>query len=377
MDLAIKKSKPKPPAQKILIIEDEKEIRNIITSALTLVGYETLEAQNGLEGLAMVKMDSPDLILCDIKMPKMDGSALLSTLKNEPEFADIPFIFLTGNSSADEMRNGMQLGADDYLTKPFTVKDLIAAVQTRLTKKKSLQKYYESQFDDIKLNIISSLPHEYRTPLSCILGFAQILKDESTMSAEEVKEIGGLIEKSGERLQHLLENMILFGQLQVWMHDQEKIQQLRSESSQTALNIIQSIAEKQMAKHDRANAVHLSLQKPFHLQISPLHLTKIIDEIIDNALKFSKSGTTVQISCVEKESEIQIIIQDEGRGIPEDHILKVSGFHQFERKFYEQQGAGLGLVVAKMLAELYRGTLSLISTVNKGTTVTISLPKGM
>ena len=127
------------PSQKILVIDDEDDYRSMIAVTLTMMGYHVIEASNGLDGLAAVKMHHPDLVLCDINMPEMDGYTLLGTLKEDPECAAIPFIFLTGNAAKSDMRQGMQLGADDYLTKPFTSDELITAIKTRLVRKKSLQ----------------------------------------------------------------------------------------------------------------------------------------------------------------------------------------------------------------------------------------------
>ena len=143
---------------KVLVIDDEEDYRNVITMALQSADFEIISATNGLDGLAAAKIYAPDLILCDVNMPKMDGHTLLKMLKEESEFAGIPFIFLTGNSGKSDLRKGMQLGADDYLTKPFTTAELITAVETRLTKKKNLKKFYESQFDDIKTNIVHTPP---------------------------------------------------------------------------------------------------------------------------------------------------------------------------------------------------------------------------
>ena len=368
------KSKLQP--QKILVIDDDEDIRNIITLSLKMAGYEIIIARNGLDGLAAIKMHKPDLILCDVNMPKMDGNTLLDIIKEDVEFAGTPFIFLTGNTSIDDMRKGMQLGADDYLTKPFTTQELITAVKTRLEKKKSLQKYYEFQFDDIKTNIVRFLPHEFRTPLSVVIGFSDILKTEGSLPAEEVRQIGMMIGNSARRLHRLLENMILFGQLQLLMHDEEKIKKLRTESATSLMDIIQSAAEKQMADHERPGAVRLSLNN--HLvQISSDYLTKIMEELLDNALKFSDRRTAIAISTELMNSHVSITIRDEGRGMSQEQINKVSAFQQFERGFYEQQGAGLGLAIAKILIELHDGSISIESEEQKGTTVRISLPRVM
>ncbi len=363
-------------SQKILVIDDEENYRDIITMTLEFSGYEVFKATNGLDGLAAAKMHRPDVILCDINMPKMDGITLLGALKEEPEFAGIPFIFLTGNSGTADMRKGMQLGADDYLTKPFTTEELLSAVKTRLIKKRSLHEYYKTQFDDIKSNILQSLPHEFRTPLNSILGFSQMLMEESNFPPEEVQEMGALINKSGHRLHHLLENMVLFGQLQFLMKDREKMEKVRHESATPLLEVIRPISEKQMVTHERTEAIQLSCNNTL-VQISSIRLTKIMEEIIDNALKFSMAGTTVQISNEENGPTVLIKIKDEGRGMSEEQIKKISAFQQFERDYYEQQGAGLGLAIVKTLVELHNGRLIIESVENTGTTVTISLPKVM
>ena len=122
--------------QKILIVDDEKDLRAVVKDVLVDAGYETLTAENGAQGLALTKSMMPDLILCDIQMPAMNGYDLLNAVKMDPELGKIPFIFMTGvNVGQYDLRKGMDLGADDYLTKPFSAEDLIQAVETRLSKK--------------------------------------------------------------------------------------------------------------------------------------------------------------------------------------------------------------------------------------------------
>jgi len=364
------------PAQKILVIDDEDDYRAMISATLSSMGYDTIEASNGLDGLTAVKTHHPDLVLCDIKMPKMDGHALLGMLKEDPECAAIPFIFLTGNAEKSDMRQGMQLGADDYLTKPFTSEELITAIKTRLIRKKGLQKYYESQFEDIKSSIVRSLPHEFRTPLHAILGYAQILQEENSLPAGEVKEIGAFIQKSGRRLHHLLENMILFGELQFWMNDQNIIAAMRRESMTLLREVIRSASEREAAAQKRTGSIDIAV-KDLSVKISSEHLTKIMEEIINNALKFSESGSKIYISSEDNHDEVTIKIRDEGRGMTSEQISRVSSFQQFERPQHEQQGAGLGLAIAKTLSELYGGSLTIDNAEMIGTTVKIKLLKGI
>src|SRR5688572_11617932 len=116
----------------VLIVEDDYEIRTNLAEILTYEGFTTLEAENGLIGVQMAKTHLPDLIICDIMMPELNGYAVLLNVREDPVTAMIPFIFLTSLAEKASMRQGMILGADDYLTKPFMPDDLIAAVNARL-----------------------------------------------------------------------------------------------------------------------------------------------------------------------------------------------------------------------------------------------------
>ncbi|HXZ53980.1 MAG TPA: protein kinase [Burkholderiales bacterium] len=127
-----------PAPKKVLVIEDEPSIRNNIMLMLKVERYAVVGAENGRVGLELARNDPPDLILCDVMMPEVDGFAVLETLRAEPRFAEIPFIFLTALDDRSSMRRGMNLGADDYLPKPFTRNELLEAVNSRLKKFETL-----------------------------------------------------------------------------------------------------------------------------------------------------------------------------------------------------------------------------------------------
>jgi DNA-binding NarL/FixJ family response regulator len=120
------------PVKRILVIEDDTKLRQHFIELLRLDGYEVLEARNGREGVECARRDPPDLVLCDITMPEMNGHRVLETLRAEPRTANLPFVFLTGWSERDDIRTGMNLGADDYLTKPVVPDELLAAIRARL-----------------------------------------------------------------------------------------------------------------------------------------------------------------------------------------------------------------------------------------------------
>ncbi len=130
---------------KILIIEDDARTRNLFMDCLDSEGFCAIGAENGLEGVTKVQKHLPDLVICDVTMPKLDGYGVLANLRQNPLTAITSFIFLTASTSKAELRKGMELGADDYLTKPTTVEELLKAIATRLEKRASLRSWYNNK----------------------------------------------------------------------------------------------------------------------------------------------------------------------------------------------------------------------------------------
>ncbi|GHA57185.1 response regulator [Pontibacter akesuensis] len=135
--------------KKILLIEDNQEIRENIAEILSLANYNISEAANGKEGVELAKRELPDLIICDIMMPQLDGYGVLHLLGNNPATASIPFIFLTAKSEKEDFRKGMNLGADDYLIKPFDDLELLDAVEMRLRKNEALKAGFQKSAEGL------------------------------------------------------------------------------------------------------------------------------------------------------------------------------------------------------------------------------------
>ncbi|MBT3628411.1 MAG: response regulator [Rhodospirillaceae bacterium] len=125
---------------KILVIEDEAPIRDKIVTVLEYEKYDVIDAPNGRDGVVSAQKYHPDLIICDVLMPDMNGYGALAALRDDPDTSDIPVIFLTAAASRADMRKGMELGADDYITKPYTVEELLTAVRTRLERQETIKR---------------------------------------------------------------------------------------------------------------------------------------------------------------------------------------------------------------------------------------------
>lgn len=149
---------------KILLIEDNLEVRENIAELLELANYTVITAKDGKEGVKLAKENTPDLIICDIMMPELDGYGVLQLLSRNPNTNSIPFIFLTAKTEKSDFRKGMNLGADDYLTKPFEEIDLINAIESRLNRSKNLKKEHPSTVEGINSFIQSANISELLTP---------------------------------------------------------------------------------------------------------------------------------------------------------------------------------------------------------------------
>lgn len=361
--------------RKILVIDDEEWLREMVHMALRQKGFDVVEAENGARGIEVARRELPDLILCDVNMEKMDGYLTLSSLRNEPATAAIPFILMTGLADNAGMRHGMELGADDYIPKPFTIEALYGAVEARLKKLQTVRQEAEKKLADLRDNISLMLPHELRTPLNGILAYGEILTAEAaTLPPEEVAEMGQVIYDSGKRLERLIENFLIYAQIEMLGSDPQKVNALRAKRTEFPAKLIERHARGQAQSAGRPADVVLDLAD-VPVPISEEYLAKIVDELVQNAFKFSPKGTPVRVVLAELPEDITLTITDQGRGFSTEHLTRIGAYMQFDRKMHEQQGLGLGLVISKRLTELHGGTLAVQSQAGAATSVTIKLPK--
>ncbi|MBR8826862.1 MAG: response regulator [Gomphosphaeria aponina SAG 52.96 = DSM 107014] len=360
---------------KILVIEDEPQVRSNIKDLLELAEFEPIVAEDGREGVKLAKENLPDLILCDIMMPNLDGYGVLHELKMETTTAKIPLIFLTANAEREEMRRGMELGADDYVTKPFTPRQLLGAINARLEKKAIAFQSMQLQLNALRNNIALSLPHEFRTPLNGIIPSCELLKQCSdSLSPEEIEEIADIILDSAQRLQRMAENYLLYAELELIAHNPEKIQDFnQKEKSCSPKMLVEYTGKKKAAEVGRKNDLDLELEDA-NAKIEESYFTTMINELIDNAFKFSRPGTPVKITTQLNEEGLNLCITDLGRGMSSSQLHQVGAYMQFERSKYEQQGSGFGLILAQKIVELHGGKFTIKSIVGQQTSIQIILP---
>lgn len=359
---------------KILVIEDEEAIRENILDLLEAENFESMGAANGKIGIKMAIAQIPDLILCDMMMPEIDGHGVLKALRSEPITATIPFIFLTAKADKTDIRLGMELGADDYITKPCTPQELLKAVVIRLDKHKAISKKSQKTLDELRSNISMSLPHELRTPLNAIMGFSElILSEYSILEESEILEMIGYIQLSGHRLYRLIQNFLLYTDLEMAATNPELVKEMQNSEFSCVESLLSEKARQQAKKANRLDDLQLNLQNS-SVAIDSIKLTKILEELLDNAFKFSSEGSPVFVSAFVENQRFILSVKDQGRGMTAAQIAQLEAYMQFDRQLYQQAGLGLGLAIVKRITELHGGSLKIECSTDKSTIVSVCLP---
>jgi signal transduction histidine kinase len=300
-------------------------------------------------------------------------------LRAQTDTRTLPFIFLTAKTERSEMRKGMGLGASDFLTKPFENDELIDAVRARLSQHDSFEQVAQAQLIQLRESIITALPHELRTPLNTIIGFSDMLNAEAdNVSVDEVREWSGHIQSAAHRLNRLIENYLTYVRIQALLRDPERLARHRAQVTAFPHITTEHQAIFVAQRYDRTADLLIEHGEQAQVCCAESDLTKMVDELLDNAFKFSKPGVGVKLTTQLLEHNgrwcYEMSVTDYGRGLRPEQIKTIGAYMQFDRLIYEQQGAGMGLAVAKGLCEMYLGHMHISSTVGVFTTVTVHLP---
>jgi len=268
----------------------------------------------------------------------------------------------------------MELGADDYLTKPFTKTALLKAINTRIEKNNTNKKVFETKLSELRSSITISMPHEMMTPLSNIIGYSDlILMSAGTLSKDEIVNLVVEIKNSGNRLHRLIDNFLLYSELEVSLSDPELKNRITSGKTIGVKDFLYKIIMEKAVAAERETDIKVELAEGC-VNVSLANLKKIMEELLNNAFAYSKPEMAVSVSNYMQGRNFVIKVANEGRGMTPEQIAKVGAYVQFERKFYEQHGVGLGLSIVKRITELHGGSFEIESGGNMPTVVTVSLP---
>ncbi len=352
----------------ILVVEDDENIMNNLTELLSSEGYEVMCGSDGTEGVALLKQTKPDLIICDIMMPKMNGYEFHKYVKSDFDTKFIPFIFLTAHSDLSSIRAGLNLGVDDYITKPFSSSDLLKAIEIRMEKQKEVR----DQFNSLIKNINMYIPHELRTPLVSIIGYSHlVLEGIEEMEKTQLKEMVERILWSANRLHNRIEKFIAYAELNVARSKPSE----RKNTDEVLFDkmLIDSIIENHYMLRERSDDIKISVL-PAEIEVDDLQMVRMLKEILENSAKYSEAGSSVEVNGTCSDELYTIEIKDSGIGMTDSEIEQIGLFQQFSREDFSQQGNGLGLAIVKNIVQMHGGSLEIESKKKSHTIVRVKLP---
>ncbi|MFW5691071.1 MAG: hybrid sensor histidine kinase/response regulator [Chloroflexota bacterium] len=368
------------PKATLLVVEDEPNLLLGIRDILELDDYAVMTAHNGVEALKVLQAagdNIPDLIVSDIMMPQLDGLELLKEVRKNDDWVMIPFIFLTAKGGKADVQHGKRLGVDDYIIKPFDAEDLLVAVESRLRRHQEFSNVQASVISSIKRNILTILNHEFRTPLTLVVAYADMLKENNVdgMNEQELLMFLREINTGADRLRRLIENFIMLVELETgdaqrtYEWRQEVIDDFEPVISEAMKRLAGESAVSLNCKVDRVNGALPPVRG------DRIYLMTIITELLLNAVKFSEADAPITVELDTHEGWLAVRVIDQGRGINPDQLEHIwDSFYQIDRDYFEDQGAGSGLAIVRGLTEIHRGRLDVTSTVGEGSCFTLLLP---
>jgi DNA-binding response OmpR family regulator len=347
---------------KILIIEDDQTLRRQMARLLQFEGFEVLEAANGTAGVAAAGT-LPDLIICDIMMPDLDGFGVLQALRKDPRTALIPFIFLTALVAHDDLRHGMEEGADDYITKPYNPARLLGSVRRRLEKRQRQLEENRRRADEVSLAVAAAVPSEILDSLDHISTVINLLALKYAAQDPQVAAMQQSVALESLRLRRLMRRLHLYAQL-------PQLYALRFELAKTgppaaAGTVLERVAREVCRSWNREADLSIASEAAA-LPIGEEYLAMLVEELLDNACKFSAPGTRITVSGQDQRAFWSLTVSNDGAGLSAEQISQLGAFKQFLHGSQKPRGLGLGLALTQGIARLYGCEFAIQS--NAGTT---------
>lgn len=360
----------------ILIVDDIPKNIQVLGTNLRKKNYEIAIAQDGKHALHIASNILPDLILLDIMMPEMDGFDVCKELKSDSLTKDIPVILLTGKTATEDLLKGFEVGASDYITKPYNSAELLARVKTHLELKRSKDELTQKNEELIRLNehkntFFSIVSHDLRNPLTAFMGLAQILNDDfDNIDKEKTKKFIGLLYDAAEEMQKLLNNLLDWGRLEMG-----KIQ-VNPEDIDLQEIISGNISLLKTSALEKSITLTSKISEPAVVYADKNMIAAVVRNILSNSIKFTNKGGNVTISSKPINDQRVVTITDNGIGIPENKLKTLFSVKNISstKGTNNEKGTGLGLLLCKQMIEQNKGSIGIESKEGKGTTVTIKLP---
>ena len=368
---------------KVLIVDDEPANLRGLYNLLKEYSLRLFTLQDSKLVMDTIEKDKPDLILLDIMMPGINGFDLCKLIKSKKEFSDISIIFISALNDTANIVKGFELGAVDYISKPFQSEEILARLNNQLTiqfQAKELSKLVQnlekkneelSELNTMKNKFFTIIAHDVRNPFSGILGLSQILaEDFETMEREEAKKMIGLIHNSTTKCFKLLENLLQWAK-----------SQLNSIEVNPSNNELSPLVEKifdiyQLQADNKKITLKSEVPSSIYYYADQNLVDLVIRNLINNAVKFTRENGIITISNRIENDKLFISVKDTGMGIPPEianNLFKL-GTNVTRKGSNKEDGTGLGLLVCSEFVKKSGGDIFVESEVEKGSIFTFTLP---
>jgi signal transduction histidine kinase len=337
---------------KILIVDDEPITRQALEALLMGENYQISFAENGEEALTIIAAYPPDVILLDVMMPGMDGFEVCTQLKKNNHWKHIPVILITALDDKEDLAHGLDVGADEFLSKPVNSLELRSRVRSMLR----IKRQYDELVNLLKLrdDLSHMIVHDMRSPLSVIQGSTDSILHRSELNELDRRRMER-VQLQSQRLNGLLNDLLMAAKM-----EQGKLTVNRTPVDICAL--LRQVKENQQIIAD-ARQIMINLELPvesWQVGLDSYLVTRLIDNLFSNAIKYSPSNSQIDVRMEMLDQErLRIKVADFGPGIAEEHRDRI--FDKFEIVALKQQGIaqiGLGLAFCKLVAEAHNGDIT-------------------
>ncbi|MGL1901220.1 MAG: hybrid sensor histidine kinase/response regulator [Fibrobacterales bacterium] len=345
---------------KILIVDDDPMNVGIFEEILE-GSYELAIAMNGSEAIEMMPQFEPDLVLLDIMMPGIDGYEVCKTIRKNPTYAFTKIILVSGKSMIDERLHGYEVGADDYITKPFIDEELAAKVKVFIKLKRT------EEVEAIKGDLLKLFSHETRTPLNGIIGIGNLLVDEKEIPEAHRSNIRLMVE-CGYQLLEFVEKTKLICSI--------KSERIIERSSILLHSRVDQVVEEFKPTAEAKDVVLINnAMEPVVLDADWSYLKKVLGYLLHNAIKFSPAGGAVEVGITDVDDVVTLSVADGGIGVA--HKDRAAIFDEFSISdiMHHNKGQGLSLAISKYVMEAHGGNIDVEENDGGGARFLLTFPR--
>ncbi len=372
----LKTSNSQKQSYTVLLVDDDQDLRRVLGGILEEEGYTVVQAEDGQQAITLLFNVTPDLIISDIQMPKMDGFEFFRRLERNDKWSGIPVIFVSGYNDFESYKKSKELGVDDFISKPVDIVLLLSIMKGRLRRATQIKNAVTNEVDSTKKKLLHLFSHELRTPLTHIKGVADILLDDTVVFDDDsLKKFYEILRDGTDRLQTLMEEFLTVARIEAGYAANE------ARNFRSLIDLTRILDDIKLYYADKAIKKKITFIKeipssPVYVLSCEIQIREILRRLMDNAIFYTPKDGVIRMQLQGEGGEVEVSVRDTGPGIEESEQESIfEKYFQSGRNQIEQQGIGLGLYIARSFAEFNGGSLTVQSTPNVGSRFILRLTR--